>query len=159
MSANNTYGYIDVFGKLLKKYNTSYHRSIRISPTKASDKRTESIIWNNLYGDTPHKPVATFKGGDRVRITKKKTTFEKGYTPNWTEEVFEIVNIQNTNPVTCMVKDLNGEPVDGFFYEPELQKTTQDVFRIEKKGSQAFVKWKGYPNTFNSWVDNLTTLG
>ena len=105
--------------------------------------------------------LTTIKVGDRVRIYKKKTTFEKVYTPNWTKEVFEIIDIQNTNPVTYKVKDLNGEPDDGSFYEPELQ-TTQDVFRIEKvirrKGQRAFVKWKGYPNTFNSWVDNLTTL-
>ena len=49
MPANNTYKYIDVLGELLKKYNTSYHRSIRMSPTKASDKRNKSIVWNHLY--------------------------------------------------------------------------------------------------------------
>ena len=86
----------------------------------------------------------------------KKTIFEKGYTPNWTEEVFEITHVQDTTPVTYKIKDWNGVAIDGSFYEPELQKTSQDVFRIEKviqrRGQRALAKWEGYPNTFNSWV-------
>ena len=99
MSANNTYRYIDVLDELLRKYNSSYHRSIR------SDKRNESAVWNHLYGDVvaPIKPK--LKVGDRVRISKKKTIFEKGYTPNWTEEVFEITHVQDTTPVTYKIKD------------------------------------------------------
>ena len=97
MSANNTYRYInryiDVLDELLRKYNTSYHRSIRITPTRASDKRNESTVWNHLYGDAADPIKPKFKVGDRVRISKKKTTFEKGYTPNWTEEVFEITHV------------------------------------------------------------------
>lgn len=95
---------------------------------------------------------------------KKKTTFEKGYTPNWTEEVFEITYVQNTNPVTYRLKDWNRDAIDGSFYEPELQKTSQEVFRIEKvirrKGRRVLVKWKGYPEAFNSWVssDDVTDL-
>ena len=95
-----------------------------------------------------------FNIGDRGRIAEKKTTFKKD-TPNWTEEVFEVVDIQNTNLVTYKVKDWNGEVMEGSFYEPELQKTSQDVFHIEvirKEGRRALVKQKGYPDTFNSWV-------
>ena len=73
---------------------------------------------------------SNFKIGDRVRIAKKRTTFAKGYTPNWTEEVFEVVEIQNTNPVDTISK-WNGVTIEGSFYEPELQKTSQYVFRIE----------------------------
>ena len=102
-----------------------------MSPTKASDKQNKSIVWNHLYGDTtePHKPI--FKLVIVFEYTRKRPPLKKD-TPNWTKEISEIVDIQNTNPVTCKVKDLNGEPVDGSFYEPELQKATQDVFRIEK---------------------------
>ena len=60
--------------------------------------------------------------GDKVRITKKKKTFEKGYTPRWTEEVFTISAVQNTSPVTYKIVDLNGEEIQGTFYEAELQK-------------------------------------
>ena len=70
--------------------------------------------------------------GDEVRITKKKKVFEKGYTTRWTEEIFTIKEIQNTNPITYKLEDLQGEEIKGTFYEPELQKTEQQVFRTEK---------------------------
>ena len=72
MSANNTYRYIDVLDELLRKYNSSYHRSIRMTPTKASDKRNESTVWNHLYGDAVDPINPKLKVGDRVRISKKK---------------------------------------------------------------------------------------
>ena len=99
------------------------------------------------------------KVGDKVRISKyKRKVFDKGYTPNWTEEIFLIDQIQSTNPITYRLKDLNDEKIQGSFYEPELLKAKQDVFRIDKvirrdyKKKQALVKWKGYSNDFNSWV-------
>ena len=101
---------------------------------------------------------AKFKTGDKARILKKKGLFEKGFTPNWTEEVFTVSKIQRTNPVTCKITDYNGEEIQGTFYEQELQKTSQEVFRIEKivkRGkTKLLVKWRGYPESFNSWVDN-----
>ena len=99
----------------------------------------------------------TFSIGDHVRITKKKKTFDKGYTLRWTEEVFKISIIQLTIPVTYKITDYNGEEIQGSFYEQELQKTKQDIFRIEKKnqqGSTSLIKWLGYNDSFNSWVDN-----
>ena len=115
-----------------------------MTPTKATDKRNESTVWNHLYGDAVDSIKPKLKVGDRVRISKKKTIFEKGYTPNWTEEVFEITHVQDTTPVTYKIKDWNGVAIDGSFYEPELQKTSQDVFRIEKvirrRGQRALVK-------------------
>jgi len=101
---------------------------------------------------------AEFKIGDKVRILKKKGLFEKGFIPNWTEEVFAVSKIQRTNPVTYKITDHNVEEIQGTFYEQELQKTSQEVYRIEKivkKGkTMQLVKWKGYPESFNSWVDN-----
>ena len=56
-----------------------------------------------------------------------------------------------------MIHDLNGEPTTGTFYERELKKISQEKFRIEKvikrKGDKLYVKWKGYKNSFNSWID------
>jgi len=101
---------------------------------------------------------AKLKIGGKVRIQKKKGLFEKGFTPNWTEEAFTVSKIQRTNPVTYKITDYNGEEIQGTFYEQELQKTSQEVFRIEKivkKGkTKSLVKWRGYPESFNSWVDN-----
>ena len=98
-----------------------------------------------------------FKVGDHFRISKYKTIFAKGYTQNWSEKVFIISKIKNTVPQTYVITDLNGEPITGSFYEKELQKTNQKEFRIEKvlkrKGDKLYVKWKGYDNRFNSWID------
>jgi len=89
---------------------------------------------------------------------KKKKFFEKGFTPNWTEEVFTISKFQRTDLITYKITDLNNDEIQGTFYEQVLQKTTQEVFRIEKvvkKGkTKSLVKWKGYPASFNFWVDN-----
>ena len=99
-----------------------------------------------------------FSVGDKVRISKKKKTFEKGYTTRWTEEIFTIDEVKRTSPVTYKIADLNGEEIKGSFYEPDLQKTSQQLFRIEKvikRGKKkSLVKWKGYSDDFNSWVDN-----
>ena len=67
-----------------------------------------------------------------VRITRKKGTFEKGFTPNWTEEVFTISSVKATKPPTYTTKDTLGEPVQGTFYEQELQWSVQEIFRIER---------------------------
>ena len=77
--------------------------------------------------------------------------------PNWSEEVLIISEIKNTVPWTYVINDLNGEKIIGIFYEKELQKIDQKEFRIEKvlkrKGDKSYVKWKGYDNSFNSWID------
>ena len=78
------------------------------------------------------------------------------------EEVFIINKIKNTVPSTYAINDLNDEKMTGNFYEKELQKTNQKEFRIEKvlkrKGDKLYVKWKGYYNHFNSWINNKDLL-
>ena len=73
---------------------------------------------------TTRTTATTADTGDRVRISKyKRKTFDKGYTPNWTEEVFVVDEIQWTSPITYKIRDVNGEPIKGTFYREELQKT------------------------------------
>ena len=69
---------------------------------------------------------------ENVQITKKRTSFYKGYTQRWTEKVFKISKIKLTIPVTYKITDYNGEEIQGSFYEQELKKMAQDTFRIEK---------------------------
>ena len=92
-----------------------------------------------------------FKIGDHVRISKYKNIFAKGYTPNWSEEVFVISKIENTVSWTYAISDLNREKIVWKFYEKELQKTNKKEFRIEKvikrRGDKLYVKWKGYDNS------------
>ena len=80
------------------------------------------------------KKSPRFKVGDHARISKYKNIYTKGYTQNWSEEIFMISKIKNTVPWTYdyVISDLNGEPITGKFYEKELQKASQEKFRIEK---------------------------
>ena len=160
-SENNNTVYWDKLDKLVGDYNNTYHSSIEMTPTEASKKENENKVFANLYGDfiyfKPKKPK--FSIGDKVRISKyKRRDFDKGYTPNWTEQVFVVDKIMLTKPVTYHIVDLLGEKVEGSFYEKELQKAKQQTFRIEKvvkrdnKKKKALVKWKGYSDKFNSWV-------
>ena len=161
-TANNTHKYIDILPDLVKKYNNTYHRSIRTTPTKASNPDNFNHVFKALYGDMKNlmkKPK--FKVGDRVRISKKKKTFEKSFTANWSEELFIITEVKNTKPPTYTIEDLNGKAIQGTFYEQELQKSKQSTYRIEKvlkrrKGKsgqkEVYVKWKGYDSSFNSWI-------
>ena len=157
---NNTSTYIDILPDLVEDYNNTVHSSTKLTPVEASKKKNELTVWRNLYPDRLkiHDLTPKFSVGDEVRISKKKKTFEKGYTTRWTEEIFTITKIQNTNPITYKIADLQGEEIDGTFYEPELQKTEQQVFRIEKviekRKNKSLVKWKGYSDKFNCWVNN-----
>ena len=96
------------------------------------------------------------KKDDHVRISKYKNIFAKGYTSNWSEEVFVTSKIKNTVPWTYVISNLNGEEIAENFYEKELQKTNEKEFRIEKilktKGNKLYDKWKEYDNSFNSWI-------
>ena len=154
--------YLDMLPTVLKQYNNTKHSSVTMTPTEASNKKNEGIVFFNLYGAMEtSKQKPKFKIDDKVRISKyKRKTFDKGYSPNCTEEVFTVDKIQYTNPINYKlhVKDLNDEEIQGSFYEPELLKAKQDVFRIDKvikrdyKNQQALVSWKGYSNDFNSWI-------
>ena len=131
---NNTNRYVDVLPDLVKGYNDTRHSSIKMTPVEASKKKNELKVWRTLYPDHLERRDINpeFSVGDKVRISKKKKTFEKGYTTRWTEEIFTIVEVKCTLPITYKIADLNGEEIKGSFYEPELQKTSQQLFRIEK---------------------------
>ena len=143
--------YIDKLDDLVNEYNNTYHRTIKMKPIYVKDNTYINI--DKEVNDKDSK----FKVGDHVRISKYKNIFAKGYTPNWCEKIFIIKRIKNTVPWTYVINDLNGEEIIGTFYDKELQKTNQEEFRIEKvikkKGNKLYVKWKGYDNSFNSWID------
>ncbi|PFX11699.1 putative uncharacterized transposon-derived protein F54H12.3 [Stylophora pistillata] len=158
---NNTQ-YLDILPKIVEKYNNRKHRSIGMTPTEASKKKNENAVFLKLYSKelTLVRPPK-FAVGDHVRISKfKRKVFDKGFTPNWTEEIFVVDKIQYSNPITYKLKDLLGEEIKGSFYEQEMLRAMQSlsgVFRIEKvirrsKG-KALVKWSAYPEKFNSWID------
>ena len=151
MAAVSKNVYSDVLDDIVNKYNDIVQRIIQMKPIGVtSDSYAE-------YNEDSNEKDPKFKVGDHVRISKYKNIFAKGYTQNWSEEVFVVSKIKNTVPWTYVISDLNGEEITGSFYEKELQKTNQEKFRIEKvikrKGDKLYVKWKGYDNSFNSWTD------
>ena len=143
--------YIDKLNAIVNKYNNTYHTTIKMKPIDVKDNTYINTNKEINYKDPK------FKVGDYVRISKYKNIFAKGYMPNWSEEVFVVDKIKNTVPWTYVINDLNGEELTGTFYKNELQKTNQKEFRIEKvikrKGDKRYVKWKGYNNSFNSWIN------
>ena len=123
-TANDTTKYYDVLDELVNNYNNTVHSSIKMTPVEASKLENESTVYNNLYPEEEEKiKKPKFKVGDRVRITKKKGQFEKGYTTRWRTEIFVIEKVLNTDPVTYEIKDLEDEEIKGSFYEQELQLT------------------------------------
>ena len=117
--------YIDILPNLIKTYNNSYHRSIKMEPNKVN-KSNSKQIYLNLYGFNEDRNVNIFKKklfvGDHVRISKYKSVFDKGYVPNWTNEIFVINKILFKTRVVYKLLSLTNEVIDGIFYEEELQK-------------------------------------
>ena len=118
--------YIDKLNDIVNEYNNTYHRTIKMKPVDVKDNTY--IDFKKEVNDKDHK----FKVGDHVRISKYTNIFAKGYTPNWSEEIFVIKKVKDTVPWTYVTNDPNDEVIIGTFYEKELQKTYQQEFRIEK---------------------------
>ena len=118
--------YFDVLGDIVNKYNNTVHRTIKM---KSIDVASDSYAG---YNEDSNKKDPKFKVGDCVRISKYKNIFAKGYTQNFSKEVFVISKIKDTVPWTYVISNLNGEPVTGSFYEKELQKL---VKKIQKRKS------------------------
>lgn len=157
----NSYKYIDVLKDIVASYNKSYHRSIGMSPADVKPIH-HSKIFMRLYGYTT-KTLFRFNTGDFVRISKLRRTFQRGYLPAWTEEVFVVHERYETNPPTYKLRDLKGEDIEGRFYQEELQKVKKSdhsYWSIEKilrtrgegRNKEYFVKWTGFDSSFNSWI-------
>ena len=134
-TANNTQKYIDVLPSMAEKYNNTYDQSIKLKPTDARKPANfQHHINNALYakGNARKATLPKFYVGDKVRIVRKKGTFEKGFTPNWTEEVFTITAVKATKPPTYTIEDTLGEPVQGNLYEQVCRKFTISSSRGEK---------------------------
>ena len=139
MTAISKNVYFDVLDDIVNKYNNTVHRTIKMKPI---DVTGDSYV---EYNKDFNKKDPKFKIGDRVRTSKYKNSFAKGYTPNWSEEVFIMNKIKSTALWTHAISDLNGEEITGSFYEKELQKTSQEKFTIEnylkEKNDKFYVKW------------------
>ena len=132
--------YIDKLDDIINEYNDVYPRTIRMKPIEVKDNTYIGSI--KEVNDKDPK----LKVGDHARISKYKNIFRKGYTPNWSEEVFVVKETKNTVPWTYVINDLDGKQI-------KSTKKNQQRIRIEtvikSKRNKLYVEWKGY-NSFNS---------
>ena len=117
MTATGKNAYYDVLDNVVSKYNNTKHSTIKMKPIDIKDNN------KRVYIDEHNEIDSRFKVGDRVRISKFKNIFAKGYTPNWSKEIFIVDKINDTVPYTYNIKDLNDEEIIGNFYDIELQKS------------------------------------
>ena len=109
--------YYDVLDDIVNEYNNTKHNTIKMKP---KDVKNDN---ERVYIDEHNKKDSRFNVGDRVRTSKLKNIFAKGYTSNWSREIFIVNKINDTVPYTYNLKDLNDEEIIGSFYDRELQKT------------------------------------
>lgn len=158
-SLRGSYKWIDILSKLINEYNDTKHRTIGMKPNQVN-KRNEQQLLNTVYNyrhtiTNTHKPK--FQIGDPVRLSKYKNLFDKGYTPNWTTEIFKIRKIVYTVPITYLIESLSGEEILGTVYAEELQLAKHsDLYLVEriirKRGDKCYVKWLGFDSSHNSWI-------
>ena len=138
--------YIDKLDDIVNEYNNTSNRTIKMKPVDA--KYNTYIDFKKEINDKDPK----FKVGDHVKISKYKNILAKGYTSNWSEEVFVIKKVKNAFPWIYVISDLKSEEIIGTCYEKELQATNQQEYRIEKvikkKFDKLYAQWKGY-----DWID------
>ena len=117
MAATGKNVYYDVLDDVVSKYNNTKHSTIKMKPIDVGNNN------KRVYIDEHNEKRSRFKVGDRVRISKFKNIFAKGYTPNWSKEIFTVDKINDRVPYTYNIKDLNDEETIGSFYDRELQKS------------------------------------
>lgn len=166
--------YLSKLPDLVDVFNSRYHRIIGMSPEQAESPAARNEVVANLqkYYDKAEQKAAKKKGknklaiGDHVKLLKERTSFTRGYQRRFTNQVFKVVGVDDNLPVALYeIEALDGDPVTGKFYPNELQKKTGSSFKVERvlgtrtvnRRKQWLVKWLGYPDSFNSWIDNEPT--
>ncbi|XP_065675829.1 uncharacterized protein LOC136092036 [Hydra vulgaris] len=147
----------DLVDTQLSLNSTTHVKALGVELYSTENKEKSCVVerWNRTMKEKMFEYFSANSTRKYIDVLDEmKTTFEKGYTPRWTEEVFTISQIQYTDPPTYKITDNNGEKeIQGTFYEQELQKTNQEIFRIEKVirklKKKSLVKWYGYPESFN----------
>lgn len=136
--------------------DTVYNYETLITPSNGLiSSRTKKIL---------RRRSANFKVGDKVRISKYRSLFDKGYTPNWTTELFTIKKVNyHTDPITYLLIDYKNQEIKGVFYTEELQLAKKpNIFLVEKvldtRKGQVYVKWLGLGPEHNLWISKKNLI-
>jgi len=174
-TTNNTYRYVDVLQRLIQSYNNSVHRTIGVAPSQVTERNQDLIrkrvekAREKLYGKTVNKrrkQKLKFFVNQPVRVNSQRHVFAKAYAGTWSEEIFFIDKIYDSNdgPLMYRLRDSTGGRIKGRFYQEEIQvvrePTGETAYVIERivarrtrRGHQpeVLVKWRGYPESANTW--------
>jgi hypothetical protein len=160
-SENNTTTWTTIIDKIVNNINNSVNRTIGVKPNSVDYNNAQDILENVFNNDNSASVKNKFNLDDIVRISKEKGKFDKGYYPNYTDELFKISKVNKSNPPSYRIEDLKGNEIKGIFYEPGLVLTTESTtYRIaeilktrKNKGiKEFFVKWIGFSDDHNSWI-------
>ena len=166
ITEHQTFRYIDILDDVTHAYNHRYHRTIKMRPVDVT-KENQAQVRINIYGTTGGFKMKPFRYsiGDWVRISYLKRTFQREYSEKWSRELFKVVKrVRMQGKPMYTLEDYAGDPVDGRFYDEELQAVkvgTDDVYKIEKvikqrqirgQAKQYLVRWLGWPAKYDSWI-------
>ena len=163
ISEVGSFKFYDKLQLFIKSYNNAHHRMIDMTPTQAeSDTFSEKLAHQNeLYLSKFKKKKAKYYVGMPCRIKGEKQTFQKGFHQSFNDEIFKIHSIKTNLPIPLYILESSENPpeiIKGGFYSYEITPVYQDNYRIESvlkerhSGKEKLVKWKGYPNSFNTWI-------
>jgi len=168
-TATSSNRWIDCIDSIVRQYNNTYHTTIKMKPAEVKKKHEKQILAElnrkKLRNIKTRKIKPKFKIDDIVRISKYKNIFDKSYNFNWTPELFRIISVFPTIPITYQLEDLNSKLILGRFYEYELKKTClnkneREVYLVEKilkkSGNNLLVKWLGF--SAPSWINKKDLL-
>lgn len=162
---NGNHNWIDILDDIVEKYNHTKHSTTKMKPSDIN-KTNESLVlgrYRQRAGKISSAGKTDLNENDIVRISRNKMQFEKGYTPNWSVELFKVKKVNQTNPRTFLLEDMNGGEILGGFYREELKKTKlKNVYLIEKilkeTKNRLYVKWLGFDSLQNSWINKKDVL-
>ena len=166
MTQHQTFRYIDIIDDVTNAYNHRYHRTIKMRPVDVTVEN-QSEVWHNIYGGKKKLKIKNFAFniGDWVRISFLKELFDREYSERWSREYYKVVKRERMQgkPLYTL-EDYAGDPIEGRFYEEELQPVTvgaDDIYQIEKvissrkrrgQPKEYLVKWLGWRPKFNSYI-------
>jgi predicted HNH restriction endonuclease len=164
-SLNGKYKWVNLIDDVVREYNNTEHSTIKLKPSKVT-KKNEKFILQNVYlkkTQNVFKKVPKFKIGEFVRISKYKKMFEKGYTPNYSFEIFKVINVNKKYPHTYLLEDYQNNKIAGQFYTEELQKVKHpNTYLVEKvlkqKGNKSYVKYLGFSSDHNEWINTSNII-
>lgn len=158
--------FIDRLDDIVSVFNNRYHRIIKMSANEAErDANRNAVLANQqIYNEKAYNKMKKIDlaVGDMVKLHKYHESFHRGYNRQFTNEIYVIDKIHSHLPIPMFdIRDMNGELLEGKFYANELQVVKGSIFKVEKVlqtrtvngKKQWLVKWLGFPDSHNSWVD------